>query len=207
MDDDLDLAADYVLGVASAGDRARAEDRLRQDPDFARDVQIWQQRLSGLDAEFVSVTPPSDLLARAEDQIFGRARSTSRFPWLRWSLGAPVTAAALMIAAAVWFWPVPDLQPIAELTAPDLNISVIADAGSLIFRSASAPAPEAHGYQLWIIRAGQPHSLGLLTGPEIRVSQQFEPGDVLAVSLEPAGGSPTGLPTGPVLATAEIADL
>jgi anti-sigma-K factor RskA len=31
------------------------------------------------------------------------------------------------------------------------------------------------------------------------MAQLPPPGGVLAVSLEPAGGSPTGLPTGPVL--------
>jgi anti-sigma-K factor RskA len=34
--------------------------------------------------------------------------------------------------------------------------------------------------------------------------QAFQGIDALAVSLEPAGGSPTGLPTGPVLYTGRL---
>ncbi|MEI4488596.1 anti-sigma factor [Frigidibacter sp. MR17.14] len=205
--DEHDLAADYVLGLASAEDRARAEDLLQRNGDFARQVQVWQQRLSGLDAEFVAVEPPAHLLGRTEERIFGPAPRTGGVWWQRWSFGAGLTAAALAVLTAVWFWPGQDLRPIAELSAPDLAISVLADAEGLTFSSTSGPAPNAQSYQLWVIRAGQPHSLGLLTGAETTVTQRLERGDVLAVSLEPSGGSPTGLPTGPVLATASIADL
>ena len=54
---------------------------------------------------------------------------------------------------------------------------------------------------------GVPHSLGLLrisgssslaVNPGNRA--RLAPGATLAVSLEPIGGSPTGLPTGPVVA-------
>ena len=70
-------------------------------------------------------------------------------------------------------------------------------------------------YQLWMLPAdgSNPVSLGLL--PEQAGSIMLTPPDAfklaqvsgLAVSLEPAGGSPTGLPTGPVLYTTDIAQL
>jgi anti-sigma-K factor RskA len=60
----------------------------------------------------------------------------------------------------------------------------------------------AHAFQLWAIADGKPRPLGLLTpepGRPLMVQAALvPPGGVLAISVEPSGGSPTGLPTGPV---------
>ncbi|WP_336660154.1 anti-sigma factor [Leucobacter sp. USHLN153] len=60
-------------------------------------------------------------------------------------------------------------------------------------------APEAHDFELWIVRGEQPISLGVVRanndGGAAVVAEGFEPGDALAVTVEEAGGSPTGLPT------------
>lgn len=203
-EDDRLLAADYVLGVAPVAERARAEALIRQDGAFAAEVEGWQRRLSGLDAEFAPVEPPAALLARIEGRLFGRPQRARRGARILGWLSGAAAAAAL---AAVLLWPSAPPRPIADLMATDLTVTVLAEGDNLIFRNSSPPAPSQRDYQLWIIRAGQPHSLGLLAAPETVVSARLEPGDVLAISLEPAGGSLTGLPTGPVLATAEITDL
>jgi anti-sigma-K factor RskA len=39
------------------------------------------------------------------------------------------------------------------------------------------------------------------------LQQQLEQGAVLAVSVEPPGGSPTGQPTGPVVATGDLKNI
>lgn len=71
------------------------------------------------------------------------------------------------------------------------------------------PMPAAdRALELWVIGDdGQPRSLGLL--PMSGEHEMPMPADMpmpqqplLAISLEPAGGSPTGLPTGPVLMSA-----
>jgi anti-sigma-K factor RskA len=60
----------------------------------------------------------------------------------------------------------------------------------------------AHAFELWVIADGKPRPLGLLTperGVPLMVQASLVPPDgVLAISVEPSGGSPTGLPTGPV---------
>ena len=60
----------------------------------------------------------------------------------------------------------------------------------------------AHAFELWVIAGGKPSPLGLLTpepGHALMVQASLvPPGGVLAISVEPSGGSPTGLPTGPV---------
>jgi anti-sigma-K factor RskA len=60
-------------------------------------------------------------------------------------------------------------------------------------------------HQLWIIAPGSaPVSLGLLADADLTVTTKAPKGWTLAVSLEPAGGAPDGVPTGPILAAVEI---
>src|SRR5262249_3993722 len=73
----------------------------------------------------------------------------------------------------------------------------------------SRPVPPTKSYELWMLPdGGNPVSLGVIEGvgaTETRLSDAqlavLMRTMTLAVSLEPAGGSPTGLPTGPVLFT------
>jgi anti-sigma-K factor RskA len=69
----------------------------------------------------------------------------------------------------------------------------------------------AHSPQLWLITPGQPISVGVIVADKpttlhlsptllAKLSAQA----LLAVSVEPHGGSPTGLPTGPVIAKGNI---
>jgi anti-sigma-K factor RskA len=72
--------------------------------------------------------------------------------------------------------------------------------------------PAGKSYELWgLPDGGAPVSLGLLPASgEVRrdlVAAQrvaLAASTKVAVSLEPAGGSPTGAPTGPVLYVAEL---
>ena len=69
--------------------------------------------------------------------------------------------------------------------------------------------------ELWLIPAdGKPRALGLLAddrGVTIAIHTALMAhivrDAVLAVSLEPPGGSPTGQPTGPVIATGKLTTL
>jgi len=78
--------------------------------------------------------------------------------------------------------------------------------------STIAPIPAANSYELWMLPEGRaPVSLGLLPGTgnaalplDAEALAVLAQTMTLAVSLEPAGGSPTGAPTGPVLFTAPL---
>ena len=70
--------------------------------------------------------------------------------------------------------------------------------------------------ELWLIPAdGKPRPVGLLQGRQAGHASHCPPiwsalaksNAVLAVSLEPPGGSPTGQPTGPVIATGKLTSL
>lgn len=71
------------------------------------------------------------------------------------------------------------------------------------------PAPEGRVYEMWVVGGGRaaPVSLGLLAeGGDLPLDALAGPtdGSVLAVSVEPPGGSPTGAPTGDVVFTGEL---
>ena len=86
-EDDDAAAAEYVLGVQDAADRAGVEQRIRSDAAFARRIADWEYRLSGLNGGFAEVPAP-DLLPAIEARLFGRA-DVPRRAWLpRWLLGA-----------------------------------------------------------------------------------------------------------------------
>ena len=65
-----------------------------------------------------------------------------------------------------------------------------------------------HSLQLWLIPAGRRQSLWgccITTYRHASPSGTQRPPDAtIAISLEPAGGSPTGLPTGPVLYSGQL---
>ncbi|MEO0829754.1 MAG: anti-sigma factor, partial [Pseudomonadota bacterium] len=56
---DDDLAAEYVLGVLDADTRAQVAHRVAIDHGFARLVDGWEQRLSGMNEAYLEIDPPS----------------------------------------------------------------------------------------------------------------------------------------------------
>jgi anti-sigma-K factor RskA len=85
----------------------------------------------------------------------------------------------------------------------------------LIVRRISAAPEQGRSYELWLTAKGAsaPKSLGVVGNDEF--TQRPIPGNFdlatlrtasYAVSLEPAGGSPSGVPTGPVLFTGNIVE-
>ncbi|MDQ4087135.1 MAG: anti-sigma factor, partial [Pseudomonadota bacterium] len=53
---------------------------------------------------------------------------------------------------------------------------------------------------LGLVQAGAPQRLRV----PAQVARHFQARSTIALSVEPPGGSPTGLPTGPVVATGEL---
>ena len=92
---------------------------------------------------------------------------------------------------------------------PDEDKAIKNGAQLIVARVAGPAAPQGQVQELWIIAPdAAPVSLGLLGDAPLTVDYPDTPtGWTLAVSLEPAGGSPTGAPTGPVLAAGTITDL
>jgi anti-sigma-K factor RskA len=72
---------------------------------------------------------------------------------------------------------------------------------TLSIRRVADAAPAGKSYELWAVQPGQnPKSLGVVEQARYTRPLAVPTKDlVLAVSLEPRGGSPTGAPTGPVV--------
>jgi anti-sigma-K factor RskA len=203
------LAAEYVLGVLDLAERAEAEARLRRDADFAALVSAWETHLAGLNDGFDPVPAP-DLLPAIEARLFPVATPAKRrfglgFGWLSGAALAAVLALALI---ATLVPPQPDLVARLSTTDNRLSYEVTRSGEQLqIARVAGGPAAAGQVHELWIIAPGaNPVSLGLLQDEALVIDYPVPPaGFVFAVSVEPAGGSPTGQPTGPVILTAEVA--
>ena len=202
-DDDL-KAAEYVLGVTGLAERQAAEAQARRDPAFAARIAEWEAHFAGLDTEFASAPAP-DLMPKIEARLFPKAARGSR--WQRfWGVGPAIAVLAL----AAWFAFIPgrpDLTAVLATQAQGVSYQAALTGGELtITRVAGEPADGTHDYELWIIRGKDaPVSLGVLPaeGGRLTLADVGE-GMVLAVTLEPKGGSPTGAPTGPIVAAGPL---
>ena len=215
-EEDDAAAAEYVLGVQDAADRAGVERRIRSDAAFARRITDWEYRLGGLNGGFAEVPAP-DLLSAIEARLFGRA-DVPRRAWLpRWLLGAGLAGALALVALLILpppAPPTPEAPVVATLAAEGQALVYAArydaDKGELIVTRTGGEAAEATKvHELWLIAGGAaPLSLGLIDATGLRRAlPALPPGAVLAISLEPAGGAPDGVPTGPVLVTGTVAAL
>jgi len=207
FEEDEALAAEYVLGVLPLPERLSVEMRLKNDSDFAARVSAWVAHFAPLNEAYTSVPVPPDLLPKIESRLFPKVAALQR-SWRLWLAGA-VTATVVGVGI---FMQMPQTAPgsvIASLGTDGAALIYEArhdGTNLLVTRVAGTPAPEGQTHELWVIAPGAaPVSLGLLGTDPLDVEYPRPPaGWVLAVSVEPAGGSPTGAPTGPVILTAEL---
>lgn len=97
----------------------------------------------------------------------------------------------------------------AEAADPDGMSAVLhwsPSLGEAVFVADDLPAlPEDRAFELWFVREGEPISAGVFLpdGSETSAALegQIHQGDIVALTIEPVGGSPSGLPTGdPIIA-------
>ena len=137
----------------------------------------------------------------------------------RWST---VASAALALASvAVMYVAViaPGRTPLVATLDANGRTTFLAtiesDHNTITIVPAALTALEQRALELWLIAPGdQPRSLGLIEpGRAVRISVppsllgRITPEAALAVSIEPPGGSPTGAPTGPVIASGKLTNL
>ncbi|GGY62690.1 anti-sigma factor [Pseudoduganella albidiflava] len=210
------LAAEYVLGTLQGGARRRFEGWLHGDAALRRTVAEWRDRLVPL-AEFA---PPQEPPARVWRGIAQRLRleDGAARPWYREALqwwrmlaGASTAAAVALAVVLAVQEPASSIDTFAALTDDSARAAVLVTADRrnkvIAIRAVSGtPVPGDRTLQLWAItQAGTPRSLGILDergSAAIALSDRALGPDVavLAVSLEPKGGSPNpNAPTGPVL--------
>jgi anti-sigma-K factor RskA len=215
------LAGEYVLGTLPARARARFERLMRADPELARLVDLWSARLSPLDAPTRPEPPPPRVWQAIEARLPKVVPLRPRWHesvrvWRRIAVGALAAAAALLIFVLTSLPPAGSGgRVVAVLMDKGGTAGWIATLnprkGEVVLTAVRPQAiDQAHIFELWAISGrGPPKPLGLMTASLAEratlPSAALPPeGGVLAVSLEPAGGSPTGAPTGPVLYTGKV---
>ena len=220
-DDEL-LAAEYALGVLSGAERSAAEQRVARDHGFARLVAEWEQRLAPWAAEIADVVPPPQVWDRIADALPAQTQDNSLWQslafWRGLTLAASVLAAACL-AALIYLGALTQPQPLVATIEGDGHRHFVATIdtkrGTVAVVPAAFSADATRVPELWLIPAdGKPRPVGLLRADRtVTLTLPAElaalaKGDaVLAVSLEPPGGSTTGLPTGPVIATGKLTSL
>jgi anti-sigma-K factor RskA len=216
-------AAEYVLGVLSADERREIQRRLATDSALRDEVNRWEDRLAPLTLEVSPVEPPPHIWQGIEERIGIVAKPESRQGrweslvfWRSAAFGAAALAAASLAALVYVGTITPPVRPmVANVAGAQSNFVAAIDPASrrLTIIPSSTVNTGQHSLQLWLIApGGKPQSLGLIESATpvhvILPAQIAVTADAtLAVSLEPRGGSPTGQPTGPVIASGKITSL
>ncbi|HVE89144.1 MAG TPA: anti-sigma factor [Burkholderiaceae bacterium] len=213
------LIGEYILGTLRGGARRRLERAVREEPAVALRLRTLQQQFTPKYSESIAASPTArgwQRLARELNLAQYSAPWYSRVSFLRgWALGA--TAAFVLGLMLLTLRSIePTLTPIAQLAlkgAPPSVTAALSRDGSTLELRAARPivAGPLQSYELWVIpQGGAPLSLAVLGSLDgaLRVPEghrgQLRKGAVLAITVEPAGGSPTGGPTGPVILSGAI---
>lgn len=221
------MAAELALGILEGNDLALALRRQLAEPAFARDVERWRDHFASLFALVPEHDAPRDLAEHIESELDRQLSAPAERPspgrfWRPVAIGTSLLAASLsgllLFRPAATVGPAPVPEPTAQMIAalaPAGKGSPVAayyDASRQVVRMpAPMRIPTGRSAQLWAIVDGKPPiPLGLfrVVGTTIVASAPggagMAPGTTLAISFEPLGGSPTGQPTGPVVASGTL---
>ncbi|MFZ5527782.1 MAG: anti-sigma factor [Pseudomonadota bacterium] len=215
------LAADYVLGTLRGPARRRFEALIPAHPALRNAVQGWQSRLGVLSADITPVKPSAEVWPRIQKRLFSDLVTTPVRWWQRlgvwrgWAATATVAALALGVLLSQ---PAPTQPPIVVvLDSTDASAklpaqfvaSVSGDGRSLVLKPlAGTTVTPQQALELWALPAqGNPRSLGLVAvdrATTVTKAALLKDTTAFAISVEPSGGSPTGLPTGPVVSVGKL---
>jgi anti-sigma-K factor RskA len=220
--DDRTLAGEYVLGLLEGSAKLNAEQRLTSDAAFAREVEAWRTRFAAFD-DTAEPHPAGDELwrkieagvpgapPRADAEPTAWTRFWNHLPALRaTALGASL--AAMVLAVGLGFAVRSAMQqPAMVAVLLDGNragavVHAFADGRVVLVPLTSIDVPAGRALEVWTLpsRERGPVSVGLMN--RVRTLQLSlkdlpppGPDQLFEITLEPATGSPTGRPTGPIL--------
>jgi len=212
------LSAEYILGTLKGAARRRFEQLIRQKPVWAQTLNWWEAHMHLLADTVPAISPPNKVWKNIEAQLFNRKATQHSAWWKNWAFASTALATGLAILLVIQ---TPQSLNDSKPAAVALLATEKSEAGWLLNETkksdtdvtinaialASLQLKADNAFELWLLPAdkSKPISLGLL--PQQGNNVFKVPKDViplmatglLAVSLEPVGGSPTGQPTGAVL--------
>ncbi len=212
------LSAEYILGTLKGAARRRFEQLSKQRPDWAQTLHWWESRLHLLADTVPAANPSNKVWKNIEAQLFNRKATQQASWWKSWAFVSTALAASFATLLVIQTpQAVVDTKPAAvALLASEENGAgwfldetkhSPTDIEIKVIPLASLQTKSDNAFELWLLPAdkSKPISLGLLPqqGSNVfKVPVEVIPlmaTGLLAVSLEPVGGSPTGQPTGAVL--------
>jgi anti-sigma-K factor RskA len=217
MDDETihELTAAYVLDALDTDERDAYEAHLAGCAQCRAEVG----ELSSLSEALAYAAEPADPPEQLRGRILDAARAERpnvaplRPRWARPVAAAAAIAACVAVGLGVWNVSLHDqlskpqaLQHVPVTGAPgSLVVSTNGSAALVLYRIGAAPAGKT--YEAWVIRGKQaPVPAGLFSGGGatfVPIRGKVESGSAVAVTVEPAGGSPQ--PTSrPILVSATV---
>lgn len=219
------LAGEFVLGLIEGAELAAATRRFETDREFAASVEAWRRHFAALDATATPIAPSPQLWSRIEAGLAAPAPAALASPsgsrladwWnslLVWR-GAAFAGALATLLLAVGLVGALDRarrQPVMVavlMTDASVAAAVVhsfADGRVEMLPLQSINVPEGKALEIWTLwdRAVGPRSVGLIErarSTPLRLDNlPLGKGQLFEITLEPATGSPTGRPTGPVIA-------
>jgi anti-sigma-K factor RskA len=222
--DDRDrLAGEHVMGLLDGDERREAERLLASDAAFQAAVAAWQARFAELDASARTADEPdraADRPVRAADPspvVVPDPRNAFKALWrnLAFWRAAGIAGAFATITLAAGLGVLADRSGRSPVLVAVLLNEANQPAGVInAYRNGQAElvpfegmqVPSGRSFEVWAIPGPNqnPISVGVVTEPRsLRLNLQrvpnLAPNHIFAISVEPPQGSPTGLPTGPVL--------
>lgn len=229
-DSDRDVSAgEYVLGLIEGADRTAFENRLAHDDALNAAVERWRTRLASIDAGASPVEPSSGLWQRIEGGLQADVAAVPQHrplparPGLlsRWwddlwiwrgAALAGLACTALLGIALVLTSARAHRQPVmVAVLLTDANVAAavvntFADGRTELLPLQDIAVPQGRALQIWTLwdRQTGPRSVGLIdraqTVPLRLDNLPLGTDQLFEITLEPAAGSPTGRPTGPIIA-------
>lgn len=163
----------------------------------------------------------------ANDNVMGLRRTVNIWRSATAAMTAIAAGLALVLAFQPWNGIVPQGQlqqqpagaPMVAMLGDKSTMKVVASwdpaARQLVLAvPGEMPSDPSHSHELWVIPAdGKPRSLGTMpAGKQMHMrladalAGLLQQGATIAISVEPPGGSPTGAPTGPVVASGSLSE-
>lgn len=220
-DGDEVLAAEFALRLLEGREADEAHARILTDRAFADRVAVWNARFAELAEEVDEVSPSPAARRELMDRLFADPRRPAPVPtlWQRISGFAGVVgllAAALM--GVLLYMSERGPVYVSEVVSEDGSFRYLAyidtEAQTMRLVRTDGTPPESGTMELWGHAPDEPPvSFGVipfdqrLAVPIPEVLRSTPDGLVIAVSNEPEGGSPTGQPTGDVLASGQTTGL
>jgi anti-sigma-K factor RskA len=210
-----ELLAPLALGALDREERAAVEEHLTECR--RHDAELSDNGLAVSALNLVTERPPPSalkvrLLAAFDSEV--RDRQVPRFGrLLRLRLGSPAfaygLAAALLLAVlglVAWNLTLRSGDQAIERTVASegmrLRVLYLPGESLAVVEAELRPLPADQTYQVWQIAGGRPVSLGLLSGSGPTVFRVAGGVEAIAISVEPAGGSPQ--PTTPPVLSAQL---